>query len=499
VTAGLRVALLLVVSAGLAHAGSERLDNGVVGEGHLHIDVDDYGSFGRWVGPNDSDNYWPPGYQRADPMTNVAENLLFIYAGNGDRGAVALTGHSLLQRLLEGSQGDGLAGDLSLTRTITTGITQASGVATSAFAITDATANLELDIALTQELVVGTAPVTRLEQTFRVENKGTASFVLVWHAVWDINVIFTSSNADDDIVGVGPGLCYVYMHDPNRTSHGGSLSSGGSEVGVPNALAPLPISAYVGAKEGLQPVGGGTPAFSVPTTAVASQEPWLNFKMPASWVNQIPEVGKDIEGSSGALAPTSMAYEHQFTLGPGQVAIIRVHRHWGTIALPCVTVPSTCGNSSVDAGEACDVGGVDDTADCNAMLCTTRVCGDNYVNTVAGETCEPNGGDSADCDAAECNTPSCGDGYLNLAAGEMCDDGEDTSACNVTNCQPPVCGDGIVNAAAGEECDGTALCDAESCTVEFTIGGGCAGCGTDGESPGVLLLLGLLALRRRRP
>lgn len=493
------MALWLVISAGLAHAGSERLDNGVTGVGHLHVDIDDYGSFGRWVGPNDSDNYWPPGYQRADPMTNVAENLLFIYAGNGDRGAVALTGHTLLHRLLEGSQGDGLAGELALTRTITTGITQTNGIATSAFSITDAAANLDLDIALTQQLVVATAPVTRLEQTFRVENNGSSTFMLVWHAVWDINVIFTSSSADDDIVGVGPGLCYVYMHDPNLTSHGGSLASGGSEVGVPNALQPLPISAYVGAKEGLMPVGGLTPAFSVPTSATSSQEPWLNFKMPASWVNQIPEIGKDMEGSSSANAPASIAYEHQFTLAPGEVAIIRVHRHWGTIALPCVSVSPTCGNGSVDAGETCDVGSDVDTPTCNATLCTTQMCGDNYVNAAAGETCEANGGDSADCDAAECNAPSCGDGYLNLAAGELCDDGQDTPTCNVMNCQPPACGDGIVNAMAGEECEGTALCNPETCTVEFTVGGGCAGCGTGGDMPGVLLLLGLLALRRRRP
>ena len=113
---------------------------------------------------------------------------------------------------------------------------------------------------------------------------------------------------------------------------------GGSEVGLPNALSPLPVSAYVGLKQGLQPVGGLLPAFSVPTSAVASQHPWLNFKMPVSWVNQIPEIGKDLAGSSAAVAPTAMAYEHQFTLGPGQIAIIRVHRHWGTIALPCVTV-----------------------------------------------------------------------------------------------------------------------------------------------------------------
>jgi hypothetical protein len=51
------------------------------------------------------DNFWPPKYQRPDPMTNVAENLLFIRAA-GHTGGVALTGYNILYRLLEGSQGD---------------------------------------------------------------------------------------------------------------------------------------------------------------------------------------------------------------------------------------------------------------------------------------------------------------------------------------------------------------------------------------------------------
>lgn len=501
--ARLSSALLLIGLADTAFAGSGTFDNNVTNTGHLDVTVDDYGSFGRWVGPNDSDNFWPPMYQRADPMTNVSENLLFIYEG-GKKGAIALTSHALLNRLLEGSQGDGIAGDYAnLTRTVLTGITVTNDVATSKFRIAETTANIQLDIDLRQQFVTEAPPASRLEQDYTITNTGTTDVLLVWHTVWDMNVIFESSNADDDIVGVGSGRCYVYMHDPTKTSHGGALADGGSEAGLPGALTPLPVSAYVGAKEGQSPQGSLTPLYSVPTSAVPMQEVWKNFKMPVSWVNTVANVGKDIEGFSAVSAPAAVALEYQFTLAVGQVAIIRTRRHWGTIALPCATVPVTCGNDMLDANEACD-SGVTDTADCNALLCTRPMCGDNYPNAAAGEQCESNGVDSADCDARACTTPSCGDGYLNPAAGEMCDEGVDSATCNLANCQPPVCGDGIVNAAAGEECEGGTLCD-DACKVEFTVGGGCAGCGSsgtsatgDGSALALLAFAGLLGRRRKQ-
>lgn len=493
-------AMTLLCTAATAYAGTVKLDNGITGIGHVDVTSDDFGSFGRWIGPNDCDNYYPPNYQRPDPMTNVAENLLFIYAGTKKEG-VALTGYLILDRLLEGAQGDGFEGDFpNMTRTVTTPISVANGVATSAFAIADTASNLRLDISLSEQLVVEAAPATRLEQDYTVTNNGGSTLTLVWHAIWDMNVLYADVSADTDYVGVGQGLCYMYMHDPGSTTQGGAFADGGSEMGAPGALQPLPVSAYYGAKEGVLPEDTLTPAFSVPTSTVATQQVWLNYKMPASWQNEVAKVGKNTVGESNFSAPTAVGHEYQFALAPGQIAIIRLRRHWGTIALPCANVGANCGNGVVDSGETCDSNV--DTAQCNASLCTAPACGDNYVNTAAGEQCESNGIDSADCNGLMCTIPACGDGYLNTAAGEMCDDGRDTADCNLANCQPPTCGDGIVNAAAGEECETGALCDMPTCTFAFSLGGGCGGCAST-DAGGSLALGGvltvLLARRRRRP
>jgi hypothetical protein len=487
------------VALGTAQAGTVTLDNGVTGTGHLDITMDDYGSFGRWVGPNDCDNYWPPGYTRADPMSNVAENLLFIYAP-GHTGGVALTGYSILHKLLEGAQADGIEGDFAnLTRTVKTNIALAGGVATSLIEVADSASGVALGIAHSSKLVTEAAPATRLEQEFTITNTGTATVSLVWHVIWDMNCLFNDSNADTDFVGAGEGLCYVYMHNAGSSTQGGSLIDGGSEIGVVGALDPLPMNGYYGAKEGALPEDTLQPPFSVPTSAVAMQQVWKNFKMPQTWQNVVAKVGKNVAGESNFSAPTGVGMEYQFALAPGQIAIVRSDHHWGTIALPCAMVGASCGNGAVDAGEACD--SATDTSACNANLCTAPSCGDNYVNTAAGEQCESNGVDSADCNASTCTVPACGDGYVNAAAGEACDDGADTAACNAANCQPPVCGDGIVNAAAGEECETGTLCDSATCTTTYTLGGGCAGCGASsrvGASAWPLLAVPLVVFRRRR-
>jgi hypothetical protein len=220
--------------------------------------------------------------------------------------------------------------------------------------------------------------------------------------------------------------------------------------------------------------------------------------MPQTWINELADGGKNMPGESTTVAPGMVGYEYQFLLNAGGQAKIRLDHHYGLTVLPCTSVNPNCGNGMVDAGEACD-SSMDSTT-CNANMCTAPACGDNYVNMAAGETCESNGVDTVDCNGAgTCTAPACGDGYLNTAAGEMCDDGADTATCNLTNCQPPVCGDGIINDAAGEECDSNELCAAD-CHWAFSLGGGCAGCSSNGSGGCSLVIAGLVAftLRRRR-
>lgn len=66
----------------------------------------------------------------------------------------------------------------------------------------------------------------------------------------------------------------------------------------------------------------------------------------------------------------------------------------------------TCGNMTIDAGEACDAMGEDATCDAD---CTPALCGDGHVNVAAGEVCDDGGTGqscSADCSAYLC-PPGC--------------------------------------------------------------------------------------------
>lgn len=133
--------------------------------------------------------------------------------------------------------------------------------------------------------------------------------------------------------------------------------------------------------------------------------------------------------------------------------------------------------------------------------CTTRMCGDGYINTVRGtgvipaETCDytnmrnpdGTGQDRADCDwdtgigSQSCTARLCGDGYINATAGtggippETCDfagmtgdraDCDWNGGIGSQSCTAPLCGDGYHNAVAGEACDTGAIntrdCDSDA-------------------------------------
>jgi MYXO-CTERM domain-containing protein len=247
--------------------------------------------------------------------------------------------------------------------------------------------------------------------------------------------------------------------------------------------------------------------------------------MPPAWRNYGVGAGVGAVGESDPLlaGDATLGTEYRFTIAAGASETIHIRRYYGTTTIPCF-ISAKCGNGALDPGELCDT---TDTTDCNGNTCSASVCGDDYINTTAGETCESGGLDTTMCNGALCTAPACGDGYTNQIAGEACDDGGDSIACNA-DCTPAMCGDGYANAMAGEACDdagdssacnvdctpamcgdgyvnavaeqceGGELCDPATCTVTFTLGGGCAGCGAGGDAGGPLLLGVALAIGRRR-
>ena len=115
------------------------------------------------------------------------------------------------------------------------------------------------------------------------------------------------------------------------------------------------------------------------------------------------------------------------------------------------TYSSNCGNGFVDAGEQCDSNGTN-SATCIGATCQTSFCGDNTVNSAAGESCDPPaaGVCSNNCQTIVAGMAYCGDGIVN--GTEQCDAGMETTTCNL-NCTFTVCGDGVVNTTALEICD----------------------------------------------
>lgn len=138
----------------------------------------------------------------------------------------------------------------------------------------------------------------------------------------------------------------------------------------------------------------------------------------------------------------------------------------------------SCGNSFLEAGEACDDGNGVPGDGCDG-LCQIEgtvvdpFCGDGRID--AGEECDDGNVDSGDGCSSVClvEAPVCGDGSVD--AGEACDDGNMISGdgCDAF-CQVEVpaafCGDGNIDVDSGETCDdGDTIpgdgCDA-TCQVE---------------------------------
>ena len=134
---------------------------------------------------------------------------------------------------------------------------------------------------------------------------------------------------------------------------------------------------------------------------------------------------------------------------------------------PMMMTEPRCGDGMIDEGETCDDGDAESADGCNAFCrvesgwecdgespttCTMARCGDGRVQT--GEACDP-GMMTATCDD-DCTAPECGDDELNTLAGEQCDDGNTMSGdgCSPTCMdEPDACGDGTCDGEGGENCE----------------------------------------------
>jgi hypothetical protein len=501
----------------LASAGTVTLDNGVTGVGSTTISPDDFGSYGFLIGQQFDDEFNAAGVTNPFTPTYLTGAELYITTPSNVTSSVLLTSTKFWYDFVEKPppSPDGIDGPI--VRSITTAITSTGNQATSAFRVADTAAmGILVDIGLVQTLTSdATAVTSQFDQVYTLTNNGTVTLALVFHLAWDPDLFFNGANkSSDDHVGIGAGVCGVYAHDGDPRW---SVALGNGPMST------VPMTGFYAGKAGFVP--GAGPAFVPISAAMTEQQIWLNAGMPPAWRNFVvgPGVGAVGESDPTLVGDATLGSEYRFSIAAGASETIHIRRYYGTIAIPCF-ISAKCGNGVIDAGELCDT---TDTANCNGATCSATACGDGHINLAAGETCESMGVDTTACNGGTCTAPACGDGYANQATGEACDDAGDSAACNV-DCSVAACGDGYVNAMAGEACDdagesracnadctpamcgdgyvnavveqceGGELCDPVTCRVSYTLGGGCAGCGAGGDAGGPLLLLGGLAIGRRR-
>ncbi len=143
----------------------------------------------------------------------------------------------------------------------------------------------------------------------------------------------------------------------------------------------------------------------------------------------------------------------------------------------------SCGDGSLDPGEACDDGaGNGFDAPCTPS-CRHAGCGDGIVQRTRGETCDdgPENGPSSRC-LRNCLERTCGNGRIDT--DEECDAGignsDDEGPC-LASCKLARCGDGVRTGA--EECDFV-----PGCTASCTLVPGCVAQAEADEETTLLLL-----------
>jgi hypothetical protein len=457
----------VALAAATASAGTLTISNGVTGDDALSIDLDDYGAYGTGIGPQEQDHYAPVGQVSRFASWMAGAYLFVTTPADGKRTAVLLSDYAKWIKIeTPGATGTGVAGDRALVRTITTMNTMVGpDHLASAFTVGEPAAGpVQIQIALDQKLTWDAATkTTTFRQTYAITNTGSLDTNLGFHAHWDADLTWTDTTVDD-IGGVGPGRCYVYIRDMAQPDEACTLRDGGSTT---------PRTYYYVGKGGVTP-SMGPPAYG---STYYSTAVFDNYGMPPSWQNNLATVGYNVAGETPSNTGTGtgndasnavMGTEYRFALAVGATHTIVLDRIYGSSTFTCPTPPPGCGDGNVDSGEQCDTFGAD-TAACNGATCTTAVCGDGYVNSAAGEVCDSSG--------------------------------VDTDGCVGATCQPSSCGDGYVNAAAGEECESGPLCDPTTCKVNYTVGGGCTGCSARDGSGGAWLMVVIagLLVRRRGP
>ena len=330
------VALLLVPLAFVTHCpgGLESIANGVGGDGTYQVSVDEYGSIADRSYGGGGDSFDPVGPQ--GPVGITFSNGLFLTVGNTHR--ELLTSNTIWPNNNAGFDGNA---DFTLTHGIINANqpddTNNDGVfdtTSSSFGVTGAGVDLTFDLeqTVTDGSVAGTARYTR---NYVVTNNGPDLTFKLTLSV-DGDLAFDGGNFHlTDQVGVGTlsGQKYVIMQEVGDISRGMSIWS-------PQAHT------YAGSKKGLLPTGGGTPY-----TVGSGPAIWDHYGLPADWINDIPTVGKNVDGLSNPLLmaqDASVYLEWEIDLSTGESTNIDIITAMGEIVTASLLPSDLNSNGFVD-------------------------------------------------------------------------------------------------------------------------------------------------------
>ncbi|MCH8274845.1 MAG: PEP-CTERM sorting domain-containing protein [Armatimonadetes bacterium] len=274
------------------------IDNGVVGAGHLDVNVDEFGSYGNFSAAH-VDNFQPTGAASGQPTFTAGFRL---FSGQ-DR--VILSDIPLWNAPPWGGA--------TWTRApIFFGQNNASTV-TSVFRVNNAAGASMLGFNLTQVASAGGPGVGILDQTYEIFNISGSPLAFQMNRVLDADLMWDGDFANDQ-VAASNGLDWVIQHDSPTQAM--AMTAG---PGAPNTF-------YWGGKNTVVP-GGGPPAYGFGTDIIV----WNNFGLPTSWENHIAHVGYNTPGSSGPVPVQDghIGLDWRLSLAAGQMTTLTVRTVYG--------------------------------------------------------------------------------------------------------------------------------------------------------------------------
>jgi len=296
------------------------LDNGVVGDGHLQIRLDEFGSFGEFNGFNWNDLFDPSADPVDGDLTELPQGVTFATTLRIFTDPTSPTGPnrvalSAIPDLADGYNNSVFAdanGGATLSFEIVTPNSTANlpSSTDSVFRVFDVPQGIDLNFALTQ--TVSASPpgpngqaAARLEQTYVITNNGNADLQFKINKNLDADMPWGTQDSPqaaywlDDLVGMDAvelGRPQVFAQDRDLVTAATILRTREDMLVDPRTTG----FTYYAAKENLGNPDGqpATPECPDVGTGTFNTPMWNNFGVPPCYRNFVAGVGHNIAGAS---------------------------------------------------------------------------------------------------------------------------------------------------------------------------------------------------------